>query len=166
MFRLLTLLLLAAVATGADAGDLYVYPAEGQSDQQLADDRFECHQWAVRESGFDPSLVTEAPPRIVRVPVPENEAEGAREKGIITGAIAGGILGATDDHAGRGAALGAAIGALIGSEIEKQGERKAVAAAEAEAEQLRNARSEIALLRSHYRRALTACLEGRGYTVR
>lgn len=39
----------------ADAGvDLYVYPARGQSEQQLADDRYECHQWAVKESRYDP----------------------------------------------------------------------------------------------------------------
>ena len=34
--------------------DLYVYPAEGQSEQQQADDRYECHRWAVDETGYDP----------------------------------------------------------------------------------------------------------------
>jgi hypothetical protein len=33
---------------------LYVYPAQGQSEQQTADDRYECHRWAVDQSGFDP----------------------------------------------------------------------------------------------------------------
>lgn len=40
-----------------DAGldqDLYIYPAQGQSEQQQADDRYECHRWAVQESGYDP----------------------------------------------------------------------------------------------------------------
>lgn len=33
---------------------LYVYPAQGQSDQQMADDRYECHRWAVEQAGYDP----------------------------------------------------------------------------------------------------------------
>lgn len=34
--------------------DLYVYPAQGQSEQQQSDDRYECHRWAVDETGYDP----------------------------------------------------------------------------------------------------------------
>lgn len=34
--------------------DLYIYPAQGQTEQQQADDRYECHRWAVHESGYDP----------------------------------------------------------------------------------------------------------------
>ncbi|HWL62809.1 MAG TPA: DUF6515 family protein [Steroidobacteraceae bacterium] len=36
------------------AQDLYVYPAQGQSEQQQADDRYECHRWAVSETDYDP----------------------------------------------------------------------------------------------------------------
>jgi hypothetical protein len=34
---------------------LYVYPQNGQSDQQQATDRYECHQWANVQTGFDPT---------------------------------------------------------------------------------------------------------------
>lgn len=34
---------------------LYVYPANGQSEQQLADDRYDCHVWSVDSTGFDPT---------------------------------------------------------------------------------------------------------------
>ena len=34
--------------------DLYIYPARGQSEQQQADDRYECHRWAVDQSDYDP----------------------------------------------------------------------------------------------------------------
>lgn len=37
------------------AQELYVYPKEGQSEQQRADDRFACHQWANKETGYDPT---------------------------------------------------------------------------------------------------------------
>jgi hypothetical protein len=35
---------------------LYVYPAAGQSEEQLADDRYECHVWGADQTGFDPTL--------------------------------------------------------------------------------------------------------------
>jgi hypothetical protein len=34
--------------------DLYVYPAKGQSEQQQADDRYECHRWAADQTNYDP----------------------------------------------------------------------------------------------------------------
>jgi hypothetical protein len=37
------------------ADELYVYPKKGQSEQQQADDRFACHEWGVKQSGFDPT---------------------------------------------------------------------------------------------------------------
>jgi hypothetical protein len=37
---------------------LYVYPAAGQSDERMADDRYECHVWAAGQSGHDPTLST------------------------------------------------------------------------------------------------------------
>jgi hypothetical protein len=34
--------------------ELYIYPARGQSEQQQADDRYECHRWAADQSHYDP----------------------------------------------------------------------------------------------------------------
>ena len=40
----------------ADAGaDVYLYPRNGQSDEQMANDRYECHSWAAGQTGFDPT---------------------------------------------------------------------------------------------------------------
>jgi hypothetical protein len=36
--------------------DLMAYPKNGQSAEQQAKDKFECHQWAVSQTGFDPTL--------------------------------------------------------------------------------------------------------------
>jgi hypothetical protein len=33
----------------------FVYPRQGQSAQQQAGDEYECHRWAVTQSGFDPT---------------------------------------------------------------------------------------------------------------
>lgn len=35
--------------------DLYIYPQSGQSDEQQANDKYECHKWASSQSGFDPT---------------------------------------------------------------------------------------------------------------
>ena len=40
---------------GGTAADLYVYPRNGQSDAQSSTDRYECHSWAVNQTGFDPT---------------------------------------------------------------------------------------------------------------
>ena len=40
----------------ATRGRLYAYPKHGQSAEQQAKDRYECHRWAVSESDVDPTL--------------------------------------------------------------------------------------------------------------
>ena len=48
---------------GAGSGtgtDIYAYPKSGQSDEQQATDRYECHKWAVAQSGFDPTHASNA----------------------------------------------------------------------------------------------------------
>ncbi len=35
-------------------GRLFVYPSQGQSAETQATDEYECHRWAVAQSGFDP----------------------------------------------------------------------------------------------------------------
>lgn len=36
-------------------GDVFVYPKNGQSDEEQSRDKYECHKWAQGESGFDPT---------------------------------------------------------------------------------------------------------------
>lgn len=35
--------------------DLFIYPKNGQPEQQQATDRYECHAWAKQQTGFDPT---------------------------------------------------------------------------------------------------------------
>jgi hypothetical protein len=37
------------------ADQLFIYPTKGQSEQQQADDRYACHSWAVKQTGYDPT---------------------------------------------------------------------------------------------------------------
>jgi len=43
------------VAAAGPAPDPYVYPNAGQSEEQQQTDRYECHRWAVDQTGFDPT---------------------------------------------------------------------------------------------------------------
>ena len=38
------------------AQKLYVYPAAGQTEARMAEDRYQCHVWAVDATDFDPTL--------------------------------------------------------------------------------------------------------------
>jgi len=44
-----------AGAAPPPGGDVYVYPQNGQSEDQQANDKYECHKWASSQSGFDPT---------------------------------------------------------------------------------------------------------------
>ena len=49
-------MLVAGLLCGsAMAQQLAIYPANGQSQEQQAKDRFECSNWAVQQTGFNPS---------------------------------------------------------------------------------------------------------------
>ena len=41
--------------------NLIVYPKNGQSQEQQGKDKFECHRWAVGQTGFDPTQPGRAP---------------------------------------------------------------------------------------------------------
>jgi hypothetical protein len=41
---------------------LFIYPRKGQSEKQQAKDRYECHSWAVSQTGYDPTQPTGGTP--------------------------------------------------------------------------------------------------------
>jgi hypothetical protein len=51
----------AATGGGAAPADLIAYPKNGQSADQQAKDKFECHEWAAGQTGFDPTQGSAAP---------------------------------------------------------------------------------------------------------
>jgi hypothetical protein len=47
--------------------DVAAYPANGQTPEQINQDRYDCYRWAVEQSGFDPAAVTYQPaPAVVQ----------------------------------------------------------------------------------------------------
>jgi hypothetical protein len=53
---------------GEGAMSLFIYPKNGQSDQQTASDRYQCHQWAVGQTGYDPTNAANSPQAATATP--------------------------------------------------------------------------------------------------
>ena len=143
---------------------VYFYPKEGQTTEQQSRDHYDCYNWAMQQTGFDPSQSSIPPERRVKVvpmPPPGHDTAVLAIAGAVLGALIGGRR-----HAGAGALIGAGSGAAVGaaSDISRQQYAQQMEEAYANRDQALDARYE-GQARS-FRRAMTACLEGRGYTVK
>lgn len=146
-------LVVGAPARGAeDLAALEVQGQRGQSAEQTRRDRYECHHWAVAQSGQTPLAVPANDE-------PSSEAKASQRAERIDRAINGAAIGAglgglvravQHEDPGEGMLAGAAVGAAIGAAT--AGQSRGSDAAEPEGP-------------SDYLRALTACLTGRGYSV-
>lgn len=124
----------------ASADDLIVYPAKGQTTDQMSKDRYECHAWAVEQSGFDPTNAQ-----------PSSSAKESTSKKQRHGAAAGAAIGALAGDAAKGARIGATVSS---SKRKSEANKSSEPAPKADPGN------------TNYQRALTACLEGRDYTVK
>jgi hypothetical protein len=143
--------------------EIYFYPARNQTPEQQARDRYECYLWAVKQSGFDPGQAQLAPHQRVEVkPATEPGADVA--VGAFSGAVIGSMFASPHDR-GEGMIFGAITGALMGaaSEAERQQQAQRIQQQYDARDAERYARLERQA--RDYRRAMAACLEGRGYTV-
>jgi hypothetical protein len=66
------------VASSSGTGELFVYPRNGQTEAQLTADRRDCNSWAMSQTGFDPSKVSDpqSQPRFQRAVTACLEARG------------------------------------------------------------------------------------------
>ena len=44
-----------ATTQAPESDEIFIYPKNGQSEDQQARDKYECHRWAASETGFDPT---------------------------------------------------------------------------------------------------------------
>lgn len=141
--------------------EVIFYPKNGQSSEQQDRDRYECYLWAVKRTGYDPSQLNLPPTQqvVVRPEVPPGAT-------VLSGAVVGAAMGAaigSPNSPGEGALVGAMAGSAIGA--------VAASSQQASAERLSKSRAAEYQARldaqaATYRRAMSACLEGRGYAVR
>ncbi len=142
------------IAATAQAG-LYVYPQKGQSAEQTDKDKYECYNWAKKNTGFDPMA---APKATTPAPTVEQK-KGGVVKGAAAGAVAGKVFGSSSKTTRRSALAGAVVGGARQSGANKKQQQKKEQWEQKEA-------SNYAARRNEYNRAYAACLEGRGYSVK
>jgi hypothetical protein len=154
---------LVVAVPAARAQDMYIYPTRGQSQQQQDRDRYQCHGWAVQQTGFDPSSTSARP--VAAPPPPQDVNDGSLLRSTGRGAAVGAIGGAIGGDAGKGAAIGAGVGLLVGGirRAERRHQQEQAYQQQSSAAAAQN--SAIAQGRTDYNRAMAACLQGRGYTV-
>jgi hypothetical protein len=125
----------------SQACKLYVFPSNGQSQQQQKKDEFECYKWAMEQSGVDP----------LNLP----KVEATTQSGPTGGAVKGAAKGAA-----AGAAIGAAAGGMgglgRGQQAQAQQNQKSQANAAASEQEIKNS----------FVKAFSVCIEGKGYTVK
>ncbi|PPE65096.1 glycine zipper family protein [Caldimonas caldifontis] len=142
---------------------LYFYPMRGQDERTQQRDRYECYRWASDQTRSDPGMtplrhVGAPPPAVYYDPQPGRDTA----LGAATGAIIGGMTASSPRHAGDAAAVGLVLGAIIGAASDHaRAENARQANAQAAAAQTSSTR-----VHGDFRRAMAACMSGRGYAVR
>ena len=148
-------IVLAQESTLAGGLGLFVFPSNDQNKEQQDADEFACYKWAKEQTGVDPIN----PPQVQADQV-DRSADGSMVVGAAGGAAAGAAIGAIAGDAGKGAAIGAVVGGLrgrrakvVGDEMQQQQNNAAAAAATEE-------------MMNSFKKAFSACMEGKGYTVK
>lgn len=136
------------IAAGVAAQNPIVYPAKGQSPQKQSKDDAACYSWARQSTGIDPAQLAGA------APAPSGPG-GERLRGAARGALGGAAIGAIAGDTGKGAGVGAVAGTMAGGHRTRQ--KEAVRNEQAQSQQQTS---------DTYNRAYSACMSGRGYTIR
>ena len=138
----------------SQTGGLVVFPAKSQSKQQQKEDEFECYLWAMEQTGIDPLNLPTVEAQVQSGPT------GGAVRGAAGGAAAGAAIGAIAGDAGKGAAIGATAGAMRGVRAGRQAQAQGNAQSQAQA----NAANEE--VKNQFKKAFSACMEGKGYTIK
>jgi hypothetical protein len=131
---------------------LYVYPEKQQSATLQLTDEQQCYNSAKTQTGFDPNATTTA----AKTPTQSSGNDHAAAKGAMRGATISGATGGDPGHgAARGAILGSARAKHKAKEQSEQADKKADATKTQEQQKQDN-----------FKRAMSACLEARSYSVK
>ncbi len=134
---------------------LYVFPTKDQDKKTQEADELACYNWAKEQTGYDPMNPTK-----VVAKQADTSLDGSAVRGAAGGAAAGAAIGAIAGDAGEGAAIGAVVGALRGRRARKMGDKM---------EHQQNTQAAAAMEKEYannYKKAFSACMEGKGYTVK
>lgn len=166
MKRILLVLMISTLFTGLSIAQdqtttissslgLYVFPSNNQDAATQENDEIACYKWAKEQTGVDPIN----PPQ-VEAEQADTGPDGTAVRGAARGAAAGAAIGAIAGDAGKGAAIGATAGGMRGIGAKRHGD-----AAEQQQNEAAAAAQEKEMMDS-FKKAFSACMEGKGYTVK
>jgi hypothetical protein len=154
---------------------LHAFPARNQTPEQQQADEFACYRWGKQDTGFDPLAALEAS-QSAKTTAPAMgasstmSAPAAGMRGAAHGAAAGAAIGAIAGDAGQGAAIGAASGGLRGRMAQKraqaEAEQRAQRQAQQQAQQQSQATAKTQAGLDDFKKAYSACMEAKGYSVK
>jgi len=166
--------LMALVSVNPEYGlaqtNIFAYPMANQSQQQQAQDRFQCHQWSVQQTGFDPTRQTSTPQfsNVAQAPMP-SAPQGGMFRDAARGAAIGAAAGSLAGNAGRGAAIGTLTTTLFGGIRRRNRRQQQQAWQQQQQQQQRQYQQQQQFAhqqQSHnYRAAFGACMSARNYKV-
>lgn len=189
-----TLVTIIFCVNGYAQSQVFAYPNAGQSEEQQSRDRFECHQWSVGQTGFDPTTAAPLPARGATPPPSRpnqgySDAQQHKNRGFLgigdggffegggvvgdaaTGAALGAAGGAIAGNAGEGAAIGALASTVFGA-LSRSSKPSQPAQPAPQQDYYQQQQAEID--RAHmerldrvdqYNRAYGACMRSREYTI-
>lgn len=134
---------------------IYVFPSNDQDQATQEADEMACFNWAKEQTGYDPINPTKYVGKEV-----DKSLDGSAVKGSAKGAAGGAAIGAIAGDTGKGAAIGAVVGGVRGKKAKKAREQQQQQANDNAASA---ASTEAA---NDYKKAFSACMEGKGYTVK
>jgi Glycine-zipper domain len=134
---------------------VYVFPANNQTPDQQAKDSNDCYAWAKQQTGVDPTN-----PTVPQKADTSQAGKGSAVRGAAKGAAAGAAIGAIAGDTGKGAAIGATAGGMGGVAGKKASKQQAEAQAKQQQQAAVNQQMDA------FKKAYTACMEGKKYTVK
>jgi hypothetical protein len=141
------------LTTPAQSVGLFVFPQKDQTAAVQQQDEMSCYSAAKQASGVDPA-------HLHNTTVQAAQSTGGGVRGTVGGAAGGAAIGAIAGDAGKGAAIGATVGLLHG--LRSQQKSNEQAQQQAAQQTAANQQAQV----NTFKRAMTACLESRNYSVK
>lgn len=155
--------------TIASTLDVYAFPKDGQSSEQQSKDESACYDWATSNTGVDPFAAQKQAEQAAQqteqqVAAAQGATAGAGARGAVGGAAAGALIGEiADNDVGNSAGWGAAVGLVAARR------RAHRASEEAQQQAVVQGTQQVELSATqidNFKKAFSACLEGKNYLVK
>jgi hypothetical protein len=158
---------------------MFAYPKNNQSADQQLKDESGCYSSAQQQTGIDPQAPPPAAKSAEQKAAEQKAAaenapkkRGGRVKGAAGGAAGGAAIGAiADDEAGKGAAAGAVAGTMVGGAKQRKAnkasqQQAAQQTAQAQQQEEAQAKAQYQEKINTFKRAYSACMEARNYSIK